>query len=95
MGALARMCYRHMDQKNLTDADLIGILSRFPFTAYEDENKTAHRNLYEEWTNSNSVLHRSNIEPSALAALGKIRNYSGDAVILSLETKLALDKLQL
>lgn len=47
MGAMAKMAYKHIDGKNLTTADLAGVLSRMPFTAQETENMTSHRILIE------------------------------------------------
>jgi hypothetical protein len=47
MGAIAKMAYKHIDGKNLTTADLAGVLSRMPFTAQETENMTSHRILIE------------------------------------------------
>lgn len=49
MGALAKMCYKHIDGKILRDCDLIPILSKMPFTAFEDENKSTHKTLLEQW----------------------------------------------
>ena len=37
MGALAKLCYKQMDNKNLTSADLVAVLSRMPYGAEEVE----------------------------------------------------------
>jgi len=44
-GALANMSYNHLDNSIIGNSDLAGIFSKMPFTAYEDENKNAHRRL--------------------------------------------------
>jgi len=94
MGALAKMSYQHLDNSVITSADLIGVLSRMPFTAYEDENKTSHRLLVEQWSKADSVLHTNGIEASARDALKRISEYQGEATIISHETKIALSQLQ-
>ena len=47
MAALAKMAYRHLDNKNVTSADLVGIISRMPFLSDETEAMSSHRILIE------------------------------------------------
>lgn len=47
LGAVAKMCYKHMDNKNLTAKDLVDALSSMPFTAHDTENMTSHKILIE------------------------------------------------
>jgi hypothetical protein len=43
MGALAKLCYKHIDGSILTHADLVSVLNRMPFTSDENESMTYHR----------------------------------------------------
>jgi len=45
LGALIKIAYNHLDGKTITNADVVGVLSRMPFTAYEIENKSSHGHL--------------------------------------------------
>lgn len=56
MGALAKLCYRQLDGKNLTNADLVAVLSRMPYGAEETEAQTTHKTLLEEFIAGNKVL---------------------------------------
>jgi len=95
MGAMAKMCYKHIDGKVLHDHDLTPILSKMPFTAFEDENKSTHKTLIEQWCDAKSIIHTSPaLEQSAREALTRVRNYTGEAVILSHESKQIMATLQ-
>jgi len=83
MGAMAKMAYKHMDGKNLTTADLAGVLSRMPFTAQETENMTSHRILIEQCLDPKSIVHNNAVKPAAQAAIKRIREYNGEAKIMS------------
>lgn len=94
MGAIARMAYMHLDGKALTNDDLISVLGKMPFTAYDDENKSAHRILIEQFMVGTSHVHNSSVKPHTVEALKRIRDYQGSAKVLSLASKQQLAQLQ-
>jgi len=49
LGALAKMSYKHLDNSVISNADLSMVLSKMPFTSFEDENKSSHRNLMQQF----------------------------------------------
>ena len=95
MGALAKIAYKHMDGTNVTSADLVGVLSRMPFTADETEAMSSHRILIEEAMNPNSAVHEAGVKASVKEALIRIRDYEGSVTILSQESKQMLVGLPL
>lgn len=65
MGALAKLCYAHMDGSVLAPADLVAVLNRMPFTSDENESMTTHRLLLDQIENPASVIHNAAIKPAA------------------------------
>lgn len=57
LGALAKMAYNHLDGKNVTTGDLVGVLSRMPFTSFEPENMNSNGLLIDQCLNPQSVVH--------------------------------------
>ena len=49
LGAIAKMAYNHLDGKNITNADFVSVLSRVPFTAFENENVSSHALLIDQY----------------------------------------------
>jgi len=95
MGALARIAYMHLDNKVIGNGELNMILSKMPFTAYEDENKNSHRILIEQFMTQTSHVHNSSVLPNAVATLKRIRDYTGDEKILFAANKQQLAELKL
>lgn len=56
LGALAKLCYKQLDNKNLATSDLVACLSRMPYGAEETEAQTSHKLLIEEFIAGNKVL---------------------------------------
>mmetsp|Transcript_5142 Transcript_5142/g.3602 ORF Transcript_5142/g.3602 Transcript_5142/m.3602 type:complete len:99 (+) Transcript_5142:874-1170(+) len=73
MGALAKLCYKQLDNKNLTSADLVAVLSRMPYGAEETEAQTSHKTLIEEVIANNKVLVEN--KAAVMAALEKIAQH--------------------
>jgi len=94
LGALARIAYMHLDGKIVGNDMLNEVFGRMPFTAYDDENKSAHRLLIEQFNIPTSHVHNSSVLPHAVAALKRIREYQGDAKILSAASRQALAELK-
>ena len=57
LGAIAKMAYNHLDNKNITSADFVGVLSRMPFTAFENENISSHGLLIDQFLTPSSIVH--------------------------------------
>ena len=62
LGAIAKMAYNHMDGKLITHADLTGVLSKMPFTAFDGESCTSHRHLIDQWLQPTSHVHNGKVE---------------------------------
>lgn len=75
MGALAKLCYNHIDNNILTHADLVSVLNRMPFTSDENESMTSHRILLDQIENPNSVIHHASVKPAAQQAVSRIRQH--------------------
>lgn len=96
MGALAKLAYKHMDGTNVTEADLAGVFSFFPFKQDECECQTTHRIFLEQIGDSASVIHSAAVKPAAQEALAKIRSRvaeespNADVKILSFASKQTL-----
>jgi len=84
LGALAKIAYNHMDGKYISNDDLKSVLSKMPFTSFENEAITTHRILIEQFMLSTSPVQNDRVLPAAVAALKRIRDYNGDVRILSL-----------
>ncbi len=89
------MAYNHLDGKSITNADLVGVLSRMPFTSFENENVSSHSLLIDQYLTPSSVVHSKSLLPAVQAALKRIRDYSDEAKILSTESKQKLATLPL
>jgi len=76
LGALAKLCYAHMNGSTVTETDLAGVLSRMPFTQDDTEAISSHRILIEQFSNPASVLQSAGLKASAVAALKKIKQLS-------------------
>ena len=75
MGAIAKIAYKHIDGGAVTEADLAGVFSFFPFTSDECEAQNTHKIFLEQISDANSAVHSANIKPAAQEALGKIRTH--------------------
>lgn len=75
MGALAKLAYKHIDGTNVTEADLCGVYSFFPFKEDECEAQTSHRIFFDQIKDSSSVVHSAAVKPAAQEALNKIREH--------------------
>ena len=73
LGALAKLCYAHMDGTVLTPVDLVSVLNRIPFSSDENESMTTHRLLLDQIEMQGSVVHNEFIKPAAREALNRIK----------------------
>jgi len=73
MGALAKIAYKHSGSSDVTESDLVGVLSFFPFKSDECESQTTHRIFLEQVKDGASVVHSAGVKAAAQEALGKIR----------------------
>ena len=89
------MAYNHLDGKNITNADFVGVLSRMPFTSFENENVSTHGYLIDQYLTTSSVVHNKQLLPAVQAALKRIREYQGETKVLSHESQQKLATLQL
>jgi hypothetical protein len=85
----------HLDGKFVTNDDLAGVISKMPFTSFEQEALTSHRLLIEQYMDNTSHVHNSKVLVQARAALKRIRDYDGDKKIVSVQSKALLTQLQL
>ena len=75
LGALAKLCYKHLDGSVLTHADLVSVLNRMPFTSDENESMTSHRILLDQIEQADSVVHHEAVKPAAQQAVSRIRQH--------------------
>jgi len=76
LGALAKLCYAHMDGSVLTEGDLISVLNRMPFTSDENESMTSHRILFDQIENPASVINaNAGAKKAASEAVQRIRQH--------------------
>jgi hypothetical protein len=73
LGALAKLCYAHMDGAILTPVDLVSVLNRIPFSSDENESMTTHRLLLDQIETQGSVVHNEVVKPAARDALNRIK----------------------
>ena len=85
----------HLDNKVISNGDLCNVFERMPFTAYDDENKNSHSHLIRQFAEPTSHVHNSKVESAAIAALKRIRDYQGDAKVLTLESRQMLAQIPL
>jgi 5-methylthioribose kinase len=85
----------HLDNKVITNGDLCNVFERMPFTAYDDENKNSHKHLIRQFMEPTSHVHNSKVEAAAIGALKRIREYQGDAKVLTLESRQILAQIAL
>lgn len=75
MGALAKIAYKHIGSPEVTEADLAGVFSFFPFKSDEAEAQTTHRIFLEQVKDTSSPLYLASVKPAAQEALRKIREH--------------------
>jgi len=75
MGALAKIAYKHIGSGQVTEADLCGVFSFFPFKEDECEAQTSHRIFIEQVMTADSVVHSAAVKPAAQTALNKIKEH--------------------
>lgn len=99
MGALAKIAYKHIDGSTVTEADLCGVFSFFPFKEDENEAQCTHRAFLEQIANGSSAVHSAGVKPAAQEALNKIRSHvqsageDADIQILNFASKAALAQI--
>lgn len=75
LGALAKLCYAHMDGSVLSEGDLISVLHRMPFTSDENESMTSHRILFDQIENPASVINtNAGAKQAAFEAVQRIKD---------------------
>ena len=100
MGALAKIAYKHAGAADVTEADLAGVFSFFPFKSDECEAQVTHRIFLEHVADSSSILHTSAaVKAAAQQALGRIRAHvadeadDADVKVLSFASKAAINQI--
>jgi len=64
LGAIAKIAYNHLDGKSISNGDFVGVLSRMPFTAFENENVSSHNLLIDQYLTPSSIVHNKQLLPA-------------------------------
>ena len=78
MGAIAKLCYKHMDGKHFTEKDLVDVLGRMPFTSDDTECCTSHKLFIEQCADKTSVVHKKGVKLAAKITINNIKKYLDD-----------------